>query len=104
MSLESLRDSTVSGKGAQQKIFGEVSAEIIDCSTNGTYLNGLRLPPKTTGKVLLSHGDELLLQDPNNGDQESASRSLVASLFSQVRLRGEHRGAERARAGQAPGA
>lgn len=43
---------------------------VIDCSTNGTYLNGLRLPPKSTGKVLLSHGDELLLQDPGNGDQE----------------------------------
>jgi len=43
---------------------------VIDCSTNGTFLNGLRLPPKTTGKVLLSHGDELLLQDPANGDQE----------------------------------
>eukprot|EP00434_Breviolum_minutum_P005869 symbB.v1.2.005175.t1/scaffold298.1/size236510/19 len=44
--------------------------KVIDCSTNGTFLNGLRLPPKTTGKVLLSHGDELLLQDPANGDQE----------------------------------
>jgi len=43
---------------------------VIDCSTNGTFLNGLRLPPKTTGKVLVSHGDELLLQDPANGDQE----------------------------------
>eukprot|EP00435_Cladocopium_sp_Y103_P002909 s1216_g1.t1 len=43
---------------------------VIDCSTNGTFLNGFRLPPKTTGKVLLSHGDELLLQDPANGDQE----------------------------------
>ncbi|CAE7940497.1 TRY3 [Symbiodinium necroappetens] len=42
---------------------------VIDCSTNGTFLNGLRLPPRTTGKVLVSHGDELLLQDPAN-DQE----------------------------------
>eukprot|EP00931_Biecheleriopsis_adriatica_P091165 TRINITY_DN65063_c0_g1_i1.p1 TRINITY_DN65063_c0_g1~~TRINITY_DN65063_c0_g1_i1.p1 ORF type:complete len:351 (+),score=67.22 TRINITY_DN65063_c0_g1_i1:75-1055(+) len=42
----------------------------IDCSTNGTFLNGVRLPPKSSGKVLVSHGDELLLQDPANGDQE----------------------------------
>jgi len=37
---------------------------VIDVSTNGTYLNGVRLPEKKTGKVLVSHGDELLLQDP----------------------------------------
>jgi len=43
---------------------------IIDMSTNGTYLNGLRLPAKTVGKVLLSHGDELLFKDPMAGDQE----------------------------------
>lgn len=42
----------------------------IDCSTNGTFLNGLRLPPKTSGKVLVSHGDELLLCDPATGEQE----------------------------------
>jgi len=36
----------------------------IDTSTNGTYLNGVRLPKKESGKVLVSHGDELLLQDP----------------------------------------
>eukprot|EP00440_Ansanella_granifera_P063844 gb/GFBE01069216.1/.p1 GENE.gb/GFBE01069216.1/~~gb/GFBE01069216.1/.p1 ORF type:complete len:321 (+),score=57.32 gb/GFBE01069216.1/:1-963(+) len=42
----------------------------IDCSTNGTFLNGIRLPPKTSGKVLVSHGDELLLADPMGGDQE----------------------------------
>eukprot|EP00746_Dinoflagellata_sp_MGD_P155734 gnl/MRDRNA2_/MRDRNA2_85535_c0_seq2.p1 gnl/MRDRNA2_/MRDRNA2_85535_c0~~gnl/MRDRNA2_/MRDRNA2_85535_c0_seq2.p1 ORF type:complete len:434 (-),score=66.98 gnl/MRDRNA2_/MRDRNA2_85535_c0_seq2:372-1673(-) len=42
---------------------------IIDTSTNGTFLNGERLPAKASAKVLLSHGDELLLkdqsQDPN---------------------------------------
>lgn len=37
---------------------------VVDCSTNGTFLNGRRLPPKASAKVLLSHGDELLLQDP----------------------------------------
>merc|ERR550532_3046426 len=42
----------------------------IDCSTNGTFLNGVRLPSKQVGKVLLSHGDELLFKDPAGGDQE----------------------------------
>jgi len=44
----------------------------IDLSTNGTYLNGLRLPNKNAGKVLLSHGDELLFKDPAaiGGDPE----------------------------------
>merc|ERR1712007_234795 len=43
---------------------------VLDCSTNGTFLNGLRLPSKTVGKVLLSHGDELLFKDPASGEQE----------------------------------
>ena len=30
---------------------------------NGAFLNGKRLPPKASAKVMLSHGDELLLQD-----------------------------------------
>jgi len=42
----------------------------LDCSTNGTFLNGHRLPSKQVGKVLLSHGDELLLKDPGSGDGE----------------------------------
>lgn len=42
----------------------------IDCSTNGTFLNGIRLPSKQVGKVLLSHGDELLFKDPSKGEQE----------------------------------
>lgn len=42
----------------------------IDCSTNGTYLNDVRLPAKTVGKVLISHGDELLFKDPAGGDRE----------------------------------
>lgn len=43
---------------------------VVDCSTNGTFLNGIRLPPKNAGKVLLSHGDELLLKDPGSGEPE----------------------------------
>jgi len=42
----------------------------IDCSTNGTFLNDVRLPAKTVGKVLVSHGDELLFRDPASGDRE----------------------------------
>jgi len=42
----------------------------IDCSTNGTFLNGIRLPSKQVGKVLLTHGDELLFKDPASGEQE----------------------------------
>merc|ERR1719188_334089 len=41
---------------------------VTDLSTNGTYLNGVRLPSKKQGKVLLSHGDELLFKDPKGGD------------------------------------
>lgn len=43
---------------------------IVDCSTNGTYLNGRRLPSKQSGKVIISHGDEILLKDPSSGDSE----------------------------------
>merc|ERR1711948_159330 len=42
----------------------------IDCSTNGTFLNGIRLPSKQLGKVLISHGDDLTFKDPASGDQE----------------------------------
>eukprot|EP00747_Dinoflagellata_sp_TGD_P195185 gnl/TRDRNA2_/TRDRNA2_63491_c1_seq1.p1 gnl/TRDRNA2_/TRDRNA2_63491_c1~~gnl/TRDRNA2_/TRDRNA2_63491_c1_seq1.p1 ORF type:complete len:206 (+),score=31.36 gnl/TRDRNA2_/TRDRNA2_63491_c1_seq1:2-619(+) len=40
---------------------------VIDCSTNGTFLNGTRLPAKNAGKVLLSHGDDLIFKDPSSG-------------------------------------
>lgn len=43
---------------------------VLDCSTNGTFLNGIRLPGKQVGKVLLTHGDELLFKDPMSGEQE----------------------------------
>merc|ERR1712039_462468 len=46
------------------------SVYAIDCSTNGTFLNGIRMPNKNVGKVLISHGDELLFKDPATGDQE----------------------------------
>eukprot|EP00441_Pelagodinium_beii_P037010 CAMPEP_0197638426 /NCGR_PEP_ID=MMETSP1338-20131121/13360_1 /TAXON_ID=43686 ORGANISM="Pelagodinium beii, Strain RCC1491" /NCGR_SAMPLE_ID=MMETSP1338 /ASSEMBLY_ACC=CAM_ASM_000754 /LENGTH=485 /DNA_ID=CAMNT_0043211003 /DNA_START=31 /DNA_END=1485 /DNA_ORIENTATION=- len=41
-----------------------------DCSTNGSFLNGIRLPAQQGGKVLLSHGDELLFTDPGSGIRE----------------------------------
>lgn len=43
---------------------------VTDMSTNGTFLNGFRLPSAKQGKVLLSHGDELLLKDPASGNKE----------------------------------
>lgn len=43
---------------------------IHDLSTNGTFLNGVRLPSKNLGKVVLSHGDEVLLKDPKTGNVE----------------------------------
>jgi len=45
------------------------SVYVVDTSTNGTFLNGKRLPPKASAKVMLSHGDELLLQDPSHGGE-----------------------------------
>jgi hypothetical protein len=38
---------------------------IIDASTNGTFLNGKKLPPKQSAKVLISHGDEINLHGPD---------------------------------------
>ena len=35
---------------------------ILDTSTNGTFLNGQRLPK--SGKVAIFHGDELVFPDP----------------------------------------
>mmetsp|Transcript_128653 Transcript_128653/g.223031 ORF Transcript_128653/g.223031 Transcript_128653/m.223031 type:complete len:284 (-) Transcript_128653:74-925(-) len=43
---------------------------IADSSTNGTWLNGQKLPTKKLGKVLLSHGDEILFRDPASGNAE----------------------------------
>lgn len=43
---------------------------IADCSTNGTFLNGVRLPARKLGKVLVSHGDELTFRDPSSGQAE----------------------------------
>lgn len=37
----------------------------IDVSTNGTYLNGVRLPSKSSGKVAMFHGDELTFPEPS---------------------------------------
>jgi len=49
---------------------GKGAVYVTDLSTNGTFLNGTRLPSKKLGKVLLTHGDELLLKDPKSGDME----------------------------------
>lgn len=36
---------------------------IIDMSTNGSFLNNNRLPTKMSGKVILSHADDLVIKD-----------------------------------------
>eukprot|EP00415_Alexandrium_ostenfeldii_P000720 UN0720 len=49
----------------------------VDFSTNGTFLNGRRLPNKKHGKVLLSHGDELCLKDPGQDAEFGYMVNLV---------------------------
>eukprot|EP00746_Dinoflagellata_sp_MGD_P091083 gnl/MRDRNA2_/MRDRNA2_36054_c0_seq1.p1 gnl/MRDRNA2_/MRDRNA2_36054_c0~~gnl/MRDRNA2_/MRDRNA2_36054_c0_seq1.p1 ORF type:complete len:424 (-),score=61.42 gnl/MRDRNA2_/MRDRNA2_36054_c0_seq1:89-1360(-) len=58
-----IRDHLVS----RQHCILELDAErggifVIDSSTNGTFLNGEPLPSKASSKVLLSHGDDLVLK------------------------------------------
>lgn len=60
---------------------------VIDTSTNGTFLNGTRLPAKTAGKVLVSHGDELLFKDPHSGDQEFGYICNVTDLVVRPEVR-----------------
>jgi len=60
---------------SRQHCYLELSVEkgaiyIADTSTNGTFLNGVRLPSRKLGKVLLSHGDELLLKEPSSSAAE----------------------------------
>merc|ERR1719329_1585141 len=38
----------------------------VDKSTNGTFLNGIKLPSKSSGKVAVFHGDELLFPEAKN--------------------------------------
>merc|ERR1719330_382254 len=42
---------------------------VVDASTNGTFLNGVRLPAKSEGKVFVSHGDELLFPEGKGPDK-----------------------------------
>eukprot|EP00927_Polykrikos_kofoidii_P050267 TRINITY_DN44182_c0_g1_i1.p1 TRINITY_DN44182_c0_g1~~TRINITY_DN44182_c0_g1_i1.p1 ORF type:complete len:307 (+),score=50.80 TRINITY_DN44182_c0_g1_i1:155-1075(+) len=50
---------------------------VVDHSTNGTFLNGKRLPQKKHGKVVLSHGDELLLKGANRDPEFGYMVNLV---------------------------
>ncbi|CAD7949243.1 unnamed protein product [Amoebophrya sp. A25] len=43
---------------------------IHDYSTNGTYLNSKRLPPKGKQRVFLCHGDEILFKNEQGKDEE----------------------------------
>jgi len=44
---------------------GKGALYVVDTSTNGTFLNGIRLPGKSSGKVVVWHSDELLFPEPN---------------------------------------
>lgn len=59
---------------------------IVDLSTNGTFLNGKRLPNKKHGKVMLSHGDELLLKDPGQDSEFGYMVNLVEASGSHSSL------------------
>jgi len=59
---------------------GRGAVYVLDCSTNGTFLNGKRLPQKKRGKVLLSHGDELLLKDPQQDAEFGYMVNLVDGM------------------------
>jgi hypothetical protein len=66
-----IEDSLVSRHHCQITLDSAKGAVYIaDLSTNGTFLNGKRLPSKKLGKVLLSHGDELLLHNPASSNAE----------------------------------
>lgn len=61
-----VRDALVSRRHCTLELDIERGAiYAIDLSTNGTFLNGTKLPAKGGGKVLLSHGDELVLKTPD---------------------------------------
>eukprot|EP00929_Paragymnodinium_shiwhaense_P088844 TRINITY_DN49149_c0_g1_i1.p1 TRINITY_DN49149_c0_g1~~TRINITY_DN49149_c0_g1_i1.p1 ORF type:complete len:503 (+),score=81.72 TRINITY_DN49149_c0_g1_i1:72-1511(+) len=66
-----LKGPSLSRNHAQLEFQPEKGAVYIaDTSTNGTFLNGKRLPAKGSAKVVLWHGDELLFQDPQLGGGE----------------------------------
>merc|ERR1711918_66944 len=78
-----VKDSQVSRRHCTLQFDGSKGGVYaIDSSTNGTFLNGLALPPKNSGKVLLSHGDELILktkeQDPKQEFGWIVSISVLA--------------------------
>merc|ERR1719316_166653 len=67
-----VRDQAVSRRHCKLELhLKKGGVYVSDISTNGTYLNGRRLPKKEKrSKVLVAHGDELLLKSPEAGDPE----------------------------------
>lgn len=53
---------------------------VVDLSTNGTWLNGHRLPEKGSAKVVLWHGDELLLASPNAAQNDGGEFGYIANI------------------------
>lgn len=71
-------DATVSRQHCVLELdHGRGAVYLVDCSTNGTFLNGKRLPQKKHGKVLLSHGDELVLKNPGEDSEFGYMVNLV---------------------------
>lgn len=63
----SIQDSLVSRQHCLLEFDGiKGCVYIVDTSTNGTYLNSQPLPANKTGKVILSHGDDLILKSKAN--------------------------------------
>merc|ERR1712224_1194493 len=65
-----IKDNLVSRRHCVLELDAERGAVyVIDTSTNGTYLNSELLPSKSSAKILVSHGDDLVLKqkehDPN---------------------------------------
>lgn len=73
---------------------------IMDLSTNGTFLNGKRLPQKKQGKIMVSHGDELMLKDPN---QEGTDLGYLVNLVDPARSTASTDEAEAEGAGELSG-
>lgn len=55
---------------------------IVDQSTNGTFLNGMRLPAKASGRVIVTHGDELLFPEPNKPIESAEFGYMINLEFS----------------------
>lgn len=74
-----LQGKLLSRAHAEVEFFPDKGAVyVVDVSTNGTFLNGERLPPKGSGKVFVSHGDELVF--PNRVDGKTKGDDITENF------------------------